>query len=81
MSLARQELIQNAEDAGATQVKFLHDRHSHETSKLYDDDLAEFQVEYGSFQCRVIPENQPKNYFSPCLDTQQRERNKEENKQ
>ncbi|XP_067047063.1 sacsin-like [Acropora muricata] len=37
------ELIQNAEDAGATQVKFLHDRHSHGISNLYDDDLAEFQ--------------------------------------
>ena len=38
------ELIQNAEDAGATQVKFLHDKHSHGTDKLYNEELAKFQV-------------------------------------
>ena len=40
------ELIQNAEDAGATQVKFLHDKHSYGTKQLYNDrkDLAKFQV-------------------------------------
>ena len=39
-----QELIQNAEDAGATQVKFLHDKHSYGTNKLYNEDLEKFQV-------------------------------------
>ena len=39
-----QELIQNAEDAGASQVKFLHDKHSHGTEKLHSDGLAQFQV-------------------------------------
>lgn len=37
------ELIQNAEDAGASQVKFLHDKHSHGTEKLHSDGLAQFQ--------------------------------------
>ena len=44
MHILPQELIQNAEDASATQVKFLHDKHSYGTSQLYDDDLAKFQV-------------------------------------
>ena len=39
-----QELIQNAEDAGASQVKFLHDKHSYGTERLYSDGLAKFQV-------------------------------------
>ena len=39
-----QELIQNAEDAGASQVKFLHDKHSHGTERLHSDGLAKFQV-------------------------------------
>ena len=37
-------MIQNAEDANATRVKFLHDKHSHDTEHLYDEDLAQFQV-------------------------------------
>ncbi|XP_068722037.1 sacsin-like [Montipora capricornis] len=39
------ELIQNAEDAGATHVKFLHDKNSYGTAKLFDDceELAENQ--------------------------------------
>ena len=44
-----QELIQNAEDAGATQVKFLHDKHSYGTDKLYNEDLAKFQVTPSQF--------------------------------
>ena len=39
-----QELIQNAEDAGASQVKFLHDRHSYGKEKLHSKELAKFQV-------------------------------------
>ena len=39
-----QELIQNAEDAGASQVKFLHDRHSYGKEKLHSEELAKFQV-------------------------------------
>jgi len=38
------ELIQNAEDAGASQVKFLHDKHSYGTEKLHSKELAQFQV-------------------------------------
>ncbi|XP_067020991.1 sacsin-like [Acropora muricata] len=39
------ELIQNAEDAGATKVKFLHDKNSYGTAQLYDDceELSECQ--------------------------------------
>ena len=38
------ELIQNAEDAGATEVKFLYDKHSYGTKKLLGESLARFQV-------------------------------------
>lgn len=37
------ELIQNAEDAGAKQVKFLYDKHSFGTDKLFSKGLAQFQ--------------------------------------
>ncbi|XP_022809377.1 sacsin-like [Stylophora pistillata] len=37
------ELIQNAEDACASRVKFLHDKHCHSVSKLYHQGLAQFQ--------------------------------------
>ncbi|KAL9966872.1 hypothetical protein ACROYT_G025008 [Oculina patagonica] len=37
------ELIQNAEDARASQVKFLHDKHSYGTEKLHCEGLAQFQ--------------------------------------
>lgn len=39
-----QELIQNAEDARATQVKFLHDKHSYGAMKLHRKELSQFQV-------------------------------------
>lgn len=39
-----QELIQNAEDAHASQVKFLHDKHSYGTEKLHSRELSQFQV-------------------------------------
>ena len=39
-----QELIQNAEDANARRVKFLHDKNSYGTEHLSDEDLAQFQV-------------------------------------
>ena len=39
-----QELIQNAEDAHASQVKFLHDKHNYGTEKLHSRELAQFQV-------------------------------------
>jgi len=38
------ELIQNAEDAGATHVKFLHDKNSYGKAQLYDKKLEKFQV-------------------------------------
>lgn len=37
------ELIQNAEDAGATEVKFLYDKHSYGTKELLRRSLARFQ--------------------------------------
>ena len=40
------ELIQNAEDAGARQVKFLYDKHSYGTDKLRNEKLATFQVSF-----------------------------------
>ena len=46
--LLYQELIQNAEDAQASHVKFLHDKHSHGTAKLHHQDLAQFQVNFVS---------------------------------
>jgi len=39
-----QELIQNAEDAGATHAKFLHDKNSYGKAQLYDKKLEKFQV-------------------------------------
>ena len=39
-----QELLQNAEDAGAHEVKFIYDEHSYPTSKLHHPDMANFQV-------------------------------------
>lgn len=39
-----QELIQNAEDANARRVKFLHDKNSYGTEHLFDEELAQFQV-------------------------------------
>ena len=52
------ELIQNAEDAGASQVKFLHDKHSYGKEKLHSQKLATFQVSFvkelaKNEQCRV----------------------------
>ena len=40
------ELIQNAEDAGASQVKFLYDKNSYGTDKLRNKNLATFQVSF-----------------------------------
>jgi len=37
-------LIQNAEDAGASEVKLLHDKRSYGTEKLHSEGLAQFQV-------------------------------------
>lgn len=37
------ELIQNAEDANARRVKFLHDKNSYGTEHLFDEELAQFQ--------------------------------------
>ena len=49
-----QELIQNAEDAEATEVKFLYDKHSYGTKKLLSKSLAQFQV---SFIQRILRKN------------------------
>jgi len=39
-----QELLQNAEDAGATEVKFVYDHHSYGRRQLHHPDMAAFQV-------------------------------------
>ena len=38
-----QELIQNADDAGAQEVRFLLDQRSHSTEDLYDSGLSNYQ--------------------------------------
>ena len=43
-NFANQELIQNAEDAGARDVKFLYDKTQHGTDTLYHKGLRHFQV-------------------------------------
>lgn len=40
-----QELLQNAEDAGATKVQFLYDGHTYGKTKLHHPEMASFQVE------------------------------------
>ena len=41
-----QELIQNAEDAGAKEIKFLFDDTKYGTTSLISDELQEFQVRH-----------------------------------
>lgn len=38
-----QELIQNAEDAGATEVKFLYDETEYGVESLWSHDMAQYQ--------------------------------------
>ncbi|KAJ8026275.1 Sacsin [Holothuria leucospilota] len=38
------ELIQNAEDAGASEIRFLYDQNQYGTESLLQDELADFQV-------------------------------------
>ena len=45
-----QELLQNAEDAGASEVKFVYDHHSYGRHLLHHPDMAAFQV---SIHCSV----------------------------
>ena len=39
-----QELIQNADDAGATEVKFLLDTTHYPTQRLFSDEMDQYQV-------------------------------------
>ena len=39
-----QELVQNAEDAGAHRVRFVYDKNSYAVSKLHSPAMAPFQV-------------------------------------
>lgn len=39
----QQELIQNADDAHATKVVFIHDNRSYGTENLWEEDLAKYQ--------------------------------------
>lgn len=41
-----QELIQNAEDAGATEVRFLYDETQYGTETLWSKDMAQYQGKY-----------------------------------
>jgi len=41
--ICQQELIQNADDARATEVVFIHDERSYGTESLWTDDLAKYQ--------------------------------------
>lgn len=43
-SMHVQELIQNAEDAGATEISFLYDHRQWKKEKLFHPSLARFQV-------------------------------------
>lgn len=38
-----QELIQNAEDAGATEVKFMYDETEYGVDSLWSHDMAQYQ--------------------------------------
>lgn len=38
-----QELIQNADDAGATEVVFIHDERSYGTESLWMEELGKYQ--------------------------------------
>lgn len=44
----QQELIQNADDAGATEVVFIHDERSYGTENLWTDELGKYQGALGS---------------------------------
>lgn len=44
--LCFQELIQNAEDAGATEVRFLYDETQYGTESLWSKDMAQYQGKY-----------------------------------
>lgn len=50
-------MIQNAEDAGATDVTFLFDQHSHGTEKLHQESLAIHQVTHCLFYLSTIQEH------------------------
>lgn len=41
--ICQQELIQNADDAQATKVVFIHDERGYETESLWTDELGEYQ--------------------------------------
>lgn len=47
--LLPQELIQNAEDAGATEVRFLYDETQHGTETLWSKDMAQYQGKYNFY--------------------------------
>lgn len=44
-----QELIQNAEDAGATEVRFLYDETQYGTETLWSKDMAQYQGKYNFY--------------------------------
>lgn len=47
--LLPQELIQNAEDAGATEVRFLYDETQYGTETLWSKDMAQYQGKYNFY--------------------------------
>ena len=62
--LCAQELIQNAEDAGAEEIKFLYDQHSYGTQHLAHPGLAEHQVHTNSV-ISVLPSVHESSVLSP----------------
>lgn len=44
-----QELIQNAEDAGATEVRFLYDETQYGTETLWSKDMVQYQGKYNFY--------------------------------
>lgn len=49
ISFLPQELIQNAEDAGATEVRFLYDETQYGTETLWSKDMAQYQGTYNFY--------------------------------
>ena len=49
-----QELLQNAEDAGAKVVKFIYDERSYGTTSLHHPDMCNFQVFTKLMQLEIV---------------------------
>lgn len=52
--ICQQELIQNADDAQATEVVFIHDERSYGTKSLWTDELGKYQGLYNGQRIAVF---------------------------